>query len=195
MIVIKSFTQADARPFKNDLARLRIQVFREFPYLYDGSLEYEENYLETLFQSNDSIMVIAFDGEQVIGASTGMPLENETPDIQQPWIDHQQEISKVFYFSESVLLKKYRGQGIGVQFFQEREAWARKLLSFTKLTFCGVVRADDHPQRPKDYFPLDEFWKKRGFSKQDGYICYLSWKEVGESQESKKALQFWSKDL
>jgi len=30
-----------------DIARLRIQVFREWPYLYDGSMEYEREYSRT----------------------------------------------------------------------------------------------------------------------------------------------------
>ena len=32
---IKSFYGGDARPFLDDVARLRIAVFRDFPYLYD----------------------------------------------------------------------------------------------------------------------------------------------------------------
>ena len=30
-----------------ELARLRIIVFRAFPYLYDGTLDYEQRYLRT----------------------------------------------------------------------------------------------------------------------------------------------------
>jgi len=30
-------------PYIPELARLRIEVFRDFPYLYDGSLDYEKN--------------------------------------------------------------------------------------------------------------------------------------------------------
>ncbi len=30
----------------DDLADLRISVFREYPYLYDGNLEYEKKYLK-----------------------------------------------------------------------------------------------------------------------------------------------------
>ena len=33
-----------------ELAELRIRVFRDFPYLYDGDLTYEEKYLQTYFQ-------------------------------------------------------------------------------------------------------------------------------------------------
>jgi hypothetical protein len=31
-----------------DIARLRIEVFREYPYLYDGDRAYEERYLRDL---------------------------------------------------------------------------------------------------------------------------------------------------
>ena len=45
-LVIQSLTAADAiLAAVPDLARLRIGVFREFPYLYDGSLDYERDYL------------------------------------------------------------------------------------------------------------------------------------------------------
>jgi hypothetical protein len=57
-----------------DLARLRITVFRAFPYLYDGSLDYEERYLQTYAQAEDSVVVGAFDGDMAIGASIGLPL-------------------------------------------------------------------------------------------------------------------------
>ena len=40
-ISIESLTDSDAiSAVIPDLARLRIGVFREFPYLYDGSLDY-----------------------------------------------------------------------------------------------------------------------------------------------------------
>ena len=32
--------------YLEDVARLRIEVFRDFPYLYDGTVEYEEKYLQ-----------------------------------------------------------------------------------------------------------------------------------------------------
>ncbi|HRQ91226.1 MAG TPA: GNAT family N-acetyltransferase, partial [Bacteroidia bacterium] len=35
------------RPHLRELGGLRIAVFREYPYLYDGDLDYEERYLET----------------------------------------------------------------------------------------------------------------------------------------------------
>ncbi len=192
-VTVRSFSGSEAHQYKNDLARLRIKVFREFPYLYDGSPEYEAQYLESFINSKNSIIVIAFDKDEVVGASTGMPLENEHAEIQQPWIENSQDVSKIFYFSESVLLPEYRGSGIGVKFFREREAWAKSLGQFDTIAFCAVVRQPDHPRKPVNYQTLDQFWKNRGYTMLENYICYLSWKDLDEDQESKKALQYWVK--
>ncbi|MGH8676930.1 MAG: hypothetical protein ACREUQ_01095 [Burkholderiales bacterium] len=73
------------------------------------------------------------------------------------------EPKKVFYFGESVLEKGYRGRGLSVKFFEEREAHVRGLGGFEWTTFCVVQRPQNHPRRPKDYVPLDAFWVKRGY--------------------------------
>jgi len=40
-----------------DIAALRIAVFREWPYLYDGDVDYEASYLSTYMRSPDSVVV------------------------------------------------------------------------------------------------------------------------------------------
>ena len=46
----------DTSSLFEELAALRIEVFRDFPYLYEGSLEYEKEYLNTYSQSADSMI-------------------------------------------------------------------------------------------------------------------------------------------
>ncbi|MCB0643897.1 MAG: GNAT family N-acetyltransferase [Phaeodactylibacter sp.] len=191
---VRSFFGKEANAYKTALAQLRIEIFREFPYLYDGSLDYEEQYLDTFIGSDSSIIVVAFDGPEVVGVSTGIPMQHEPPNVQQPWIDEGFDVQDIFYLSESVLRKSYRGQGIGLRFFEEREQWAREL-GFGYATFCGVIRPEEHPLRPVDYVPLDHFWKNRGYQQAQGLICHMHWQEIGEDSESEKALQFWSKVL
>lgn len=193
-IRVASFTAAAAKQYKKDLAQLRINVFRDYPYLYDGSLEYEAQYLETFLESEESVIVVAFDQEAVIGVSTGIPLKQEPDEIKKPWLATGIALDQIFYFSESVLLKAYRGQGIGVQFFEHRERWAKQL-NYEVTTFCGIIRVDDHPDRPIDYVPLDQFWTKRGYQKKEGIIGKISWKEVNQTAETEKELQFWYKYL
>ena len=103
-----------------ELARLRIEVFRDFPYLYDGDYEYEKKYLQTYIDCPESVIVLAFDGDKIIGASTAIPLKYETDDVKKPFIENGYAPDDVFYCGESVLNKAYRGLGIGVKFFEQR---------------------------------------------------------------------------
>jgi GNAT superfamily N-acetyltransferase len=194
MITTKTYSGNEAEKYIQAVAQLRITVFLEFPYLYDGTMEYEEKYLKILFQSPDNVIVIALDGEKVIGASTGLPLVDAGAEIAKSWTDSH-DISKVFYFSESVLLKEYRGKGIGLRFFEERENWVKRLGRFEKMVFCGVVRSVNHHRKPANYLPLDNFWKKQGFMKTENTVCEISWQDLDETAESPKMLHFWYKDL
>lgn len=192
---MKRFSGSDAQPYLQDLARLRIEVFREFPYLYEGSLDYERNYLRTYTGVSNSVVVVAFDGPRVVGASTGLPLSSETEEIRKPFIDHDYDVDRVFYFGESVLEKTYRGQGIGVRFFEEREAHARSLGGFEWTAFCAVQRPDNHPRRPADYVPLDDFWTRRGYRKHPELNTTFSWQDLDESSASPKPMVFWIKSI
>lgn len=53
----------------DDVARLRINVFRAWPYLYEGSFEYEREYLAAYARSKDGLFVLAFDDGEVVAAS------------------------------------------------------------------------------------------------------------------------------
>ena len=194
MITLTTVTGAGIVPFIPDAARLRIAVFREFPYLYDGTPEYEQNYLRTYSASPGSVFVVAQDGERVVGVSTGMPLAQETEEVQRPFLTAGIPVEEVFYFGESVLEPAYRGQGIGVRFMEARETHARSLPGIKHAAFCAVERAADHPLRPADFVPLDEFWKRRGFAK-TALRTEFSWKETGEAAESPKAMAFWMKAI
>ncbi len=176
-----------------DLARLRIEVFRDFPYLYDGTLEYEEKYLQMYIDHPDSVIVLAFDGSKIVGASTAIPMKHETEELKRPFMDHGYNLDDVFYCSESVLNKDYRGLGLGVRFFEEREAHAAELGGFKHLTFCCVERPADHPRRPKDYLPLDKFWNKRGYFKHPELKTTYVWRDLDDIEETAKPMTFWLK--
>jgi GNAT superfamily N-acetyltransferase len=191
---IKTFSGADVAPFFDDLARLRIIVFRDFPYLYHGDSDYERQYMEIYARSGGSIFVLAIDHDAVVGASTGTPMAAETDEVKAPFLASGRDPNDYFYFGESVLLPAYRGHGIGVAFFAEREAQARRLgLRYT--TFCAVERPLDHPRRQADYVPLDGFWKKRGYRHHPELRTTFTWRDLDEVRESPKPLSFWIKDL
>ena len=191
---VEALRGEDLQRHIDDVARLRIEVFRDYPYLYDGDPDYERTYLSSLSGSAGGFIAGAFDGATLVGAATGAPLADQMPGITKPFLDHGDDISDIFYFGESVLRRSHRGQGIGARFFELREAQALRL-GLKVAVFCAVVRDHDHPLRPAGHVPLDLFWRNRGYRMLPDYCCMMSWREVGDEHESEKPMQFWHRRL
>ncbi|WP_300512921.1 GNAT family N-acetyltransferase [Aliiroseovarius sp.] len=191
---VRPLTGTDLERVLPDVARLRIKVFRAWPYLYDGSFDYEHRYLQSYRDSVGAILVGAFDGDRLVGASTGTPMEDHAEDFAAAFAGTGLALGDIFYNAESVLLPEYRGRGIGHAFFDAREAHARAL-GRRHVAFCSVVRPEDHPLRSADYRPLDAFWTGRGYRKLDGTLARFAWKDIDKPAEDEKPLQFWIRDL
>lgn len=175
-----------------DAARLRISVFREYPYLYDGDEAAEQDYLTSYVDCPRSVFVLALDGDRVVGVSTGLPMADADESFRAPFIAAGESSQDWFYFGESVLDPAYRGQGIGHRFFDEREGHAHGL-GFRYTCFCSVVRPADHPLKPASYRPHDVFWTKRGYARQPELKARFSWKQVDSSEEVENELVFWTR--
>ena len=194
MIRARVLTGAALQATLEDVARLRIEVFRAWPYLYDGDLAYEQAYLQSYRDSAAAIVVGAFDGGRLIGAATGTPLADHADDFSAALAQTQWPLDAVFYCAESVLLPEYRGQGMGHRFFDLREGHARAL-GFRYSAFCAVIRPQDHPLCPAQPRSLEPFWRSRGYRPEPGVRAHFSWKDVDRDDETAKPLQFWIRAL
>lgn len=170
-------------------------MFRDFPYLYEGTIDYEKAYLETYARSERSFLFAVYDGDRMVGATTAIPLRDETPDVQHPFLRAGYDLDTIFYFGESILLPAYRGLGLGHRFFDEREAHARQFGQYTLTCFCAVQRPDNHPLRPADYQPLDTFWTKRGYQRNPDLQSTFAWPDLNETVSSPKPMVYWMGEL
>jgi GNAT superfamily N-acetyltransferase len=180
------------------LARLRIGIFRDFPYLYDGNLAYETDYLASYARSSRAAVIAVEDltlpeADRLVGAATALPLSDEPEAFTAPVTAAGIDVASVCYFGESLLRKDYRGRGLGHRFFDAREAHARSL-GLALAMFCAVIRPADHPRTPPSYRPLDAFWHRRGYVPVAA-TARLSWKDIDGLEETAKPLRFWAKDL
>ena len=193
MLRLQNFHGAELAPHLDALGELRIAVFREYPYLYVGTLEHESEYLRTYLQSSGSLVVLVFDDDRVVGATTCLPMLDEGPEFQAAFVQAGYDLSTICYFGESILLPAYRGKGIGKEFFVRREAHVRTL-GMKLSTFCAVDRPSGHALRPEGYRELDDFWRSQGYVRHPELQATFVWKEIGEEVESPKTLTFWVKE-
>ncbi len=134
-----------AKPYIPKLAELRLTVFNTAP-------EAGETYLNAYTDSPDSILVIVFCENDIIGYSVGFPLEHATDNLSVLFSEHGYDPACVFYFLESALLTKFRRQGIGIRLLEEMERHVRNMGRFDYTAFCDAQR----PEKTR-------FWQKRGY--------------------------------
>ncbi len=194
-IHVRSFNGSALKPYHHSVAKLRMEVFREYPYFEEPDLEREARFLKKLFQTKESIGVLIFDNTTLVGASLGYPLSIEESALHRPFKEQRLDPESYFYFGDSTLLKAYRGRGIGHHFFDAREAHVAHYKKFKHICFCVPEDLEENLKKPKDFIPLHDFWRKRGYIQHPDMKCSLSWKNIGDNVPSEKKMVFWTKDL
>jgi GNAT superfamily N-acetyltransferase len=194
MIEVRALSRDELAARIDEIATLRIAVFRDWPYLYDGDIDYERRYLRPYLDSPHAVVAGAFASGRLVGAATGTPLLDHADDFAAPFAGSGMNLGEVFYCAESVLLSDFRGEGVGHRFFDIREGHARGL-GYRIVAFCGVIRPYNHPLRPPGARLLDPFWRGRGYQPLPRALAHFTWRDVGERDESRKPLQIWTKAL
>jgi len=194
MITVRRLTGTALDEALEDVARLRIAVFADWPYLYDGDLAYEAQYLQMFSGSGRAVVIGAYDGDWLIGAATAAPLADHADDFAAACAGSDLDLHRICYCAESVLLPRYRGRGLGHKFFDHRESFAAEH-GYEQVAFCSVVRPENHPARPDKYRSLEPFWRGRGYAPLPGVVAQFAWKDHGQTSETAKPLQFWMKSL
>ncbi len=194
-IKIRTLRGAGIKTYIPSIVKVRNEVLKEYPYMRVGHVEEDTQYFRQLCQSKDSIAVLVFDGPKIIGVSTGVPLEEHLTSLQKPFLEKDLKLSDYFYFGVCTLLKPYRGRGIAHHFFDFREEHAKHLKRFNKICLSNVIRPKNHQKKPKDYIPLDSFWKKRGYVERKDLIAQLKWREHDEKTATPKPVVFWVKEI
>lgn len=193
-VAVRRMTTEEVVQKISNIAELRINIFREFPYSYEGSMDYEVKYLSRYLNANNALFLGAYnEDKQLVGVSTCLPLAEEEDFVQRPFLNAGYDLQQYFYFGESVVLPNYRGQGAGRKFFAEREKFALSFPQIKYTTFCAVEREKNHPLRPPIYRTNEEFWKSLGYEKQTSLVGEFSWTDVGQTEETLKKMIYWTK--
>lgn len=178
----------------DDMAALRLDIFLEYPYLYQGRREDELRYVRTYAEAPDACVILAYDGSAVIGAATGMPLVHEDAQMRDAFAGTAFPLNEIYYVGELLFRPAYRNCGLGQRLLARLESHIRSLGGYRTLTCATVERPDDHLLRPHDYIPITRFLARTGFVRLTGVTTNFVWPET-DGVKRDHPMQFWIKDL
>jgi len=176
---------------EKSFADLRITIFREYPYLYEGDLPTEKQYF-AMFGDN-TLCIIAKDRSKVVGMIIGTPLQDIFKRLLEPLAEVS--IEKMFYLADILVVKSYRGQRIGHTLFELFEKEVRKIGCFTSIIIREILKSPGDQAKPSDYRSLDSFWDKRGFKKMEGISQQEQWTVIGDDTTSSHTMIYQVKNL
>ncbi|MES2122596.1 MAG: hypothetical protein V4492_07465 [Chlamydiota bacterium] len=194
-IHVRTFTGTALKPYLHSLAKLRMEVFKEYPFFEEPDLYREMQALRRIASLKESVGVLIFDGITLVGSALGYPLEFEEPAVIKPFEEKHLDIHAYYLFTESLLLKSYRSRGIGHHFFDAREAHVSYNKKYKHICFYIPDIAQNMELKPEDTLPLFDFWRKRGYVPHHEMKFALQWTAIGEAHPSDKQMSFWIKDL
>jgi len=199
---IRALTGPVSEDDLNAIARLRIDVFREYPYLYDGDMAYEQRYLAGLAGDPQALVLIAEADGDVVGCATSLPLLGSADitaaaDVAGQFAAAGLDPARCYYYSEILVRPEWRGAGLAKAFYGKRATFAAER-GFTHVCFAAVVRPTDDPRRPADYFDPGPLWRRMGFEPRDEMVFHYEWPTLqpdGATADASHPMRFWIKPL
>ena len=173
---IKIVTQENMKPLLPFVATLRINIFREHPYLYDGDFKEEMDDLEHCTQLSDNAIAVAYYKDTPVGFLYGLSLAAFTPHFENPVGDLFKEKNldpaTCYYFGDIIILPEHRGNHLSEKLFDTLETYAQKQ-GYKSASFITESH-EAHPLKPANYKSLDPLWTALKYKK-TGLTSYGSW--------------------
>ena len=161
---------------------LHVAVFHDWPYLFQGDPA-SPAYIAYYADIPRAALFVATRAGEPVAAATCLPLDDESANVQAPFLERGWDPARFFYFGEGIVLEAWRGKRLGVRLFADYAI------------FCSVRRPHDHKLRPADPHTNDVFWRRRGYVPLPGVACTMRWTDRGEAEPSAHTLDFWIKSL
>lgn len=195
---IKIFTGESLENLRSFVVNLRITIFKEYPYLYEGNVKEENAYFDWFSKLPNTAIAVAYLDAKPIGFTSGTSFVDFDEHFQGSvdiFTKAKLEAKNYYYFPEILILPEHDNDLINYRLFEALENHAKKL---NYKSGCFVTEEhESHPLKPQDYKPLDYLWHLLDYTK-SALIINFSWSTIQadkSSKDKKHALIYWLKKL
>lgn len=196
---IDIYVGRDAQIYQDSLALARIESFKQYPYLYSGTLERSQKYAARYAACEQGMIAVAMIQNKVACISTGIPLSHDSnlvTTIRNECVQKQLEANQYYYLGETIVMPEFQSQSV-LEKIVLKQCEQIKAWGFEFACMLNVLREDNHPLKPVDYQCEQFIWQSIGFSKTD-IVIKSSWPTIqknGEIEKQENLLGLWVKDL
>ena len=179
------------------IATLRLMVFSEYPYCYQGSFEDEQKHFGQYTCHEDRSLAVLFEKNQIIGLSTRIPaasalplLGRAVPELERRGVNIEQH----YYVIESMIKQAFRGKKRGQLLYQEHEVFIRRRGYQTN---CLLTLATESTITSVEKKPFTSLWHWLGFKKTAIQTSFTWLTRMFDHlvREQSHVFDFWARDL
>ena len=198
-VTVEIYVGKDSADYIEAVSRLRIQIFKEYPYLYEGELDYERRYMQGYTSDDKAMIAIARVDGILAGVSTGIPLVSDSEivsDAKKVFSQENIDIGDFYYYGEVIVLPEFRGQGITTKLYSSQNDLI-KTWGFKHVCILTVLIYEHHPLKPLTYRSPDGMWQHLGFFRNKLSVDY-HWPTIQPDSSVKdvsNTLEFWTMPL
>ena len=196
---IEIVTGKDCAEYVDIVSQFRIEAFREYPYLYEGKIEYEKKYLLGYMADTQGMIAVAKVDGVLAGISTGIPLNGNSEivaDAKKIFRLKNIDISDYYYYGEIIVKPEFRRRSLAKMLYAAQDNLIIKW-RFKHASILTIMRDKNHFLKPADYQSPDKMWEHLGFTRNQLKIDY-SWPTIQADHTVKNisnTLEFWTKPL
>ena len=198
VIDIQVYDGASLTPGIAILTEFRLRSFREFPYLYAGTEEGEQEHMTGYIANPTARLLLARDtdfDEKVVGVAIGTLLSTETEILRQmgePLRNLGIVPEEFYYLGEMIFVPGYWRRGIGRQMLEVLKAAGREQ-GANRFGFLAVFREPNDSRRPAGHIDSGVIFRRFGFENTNIFVTF-DWTTIhadGRVAKSSNRLSFW----
>lgn len=195
---ITIITGSQLRDYIPFMAQQRLEYFQGYPYLYKGSGELEQEYLEWFCSLPLSVAAIAYENETPVGFLTGVALSDFDAHFKES-IKHFEAAGlnpyAYYYMAECIVLPEHRGKRLSQKLLQALELHAYQQ-GYHAYCFATEIHTT-HPLEPSNYDHMHDYCYQLGYHPSEITITF-DWPTIqrdGTIVQQDHLLTYWLKSL